>query len=318
MFTFIYFIITNRINYINYNLEFIKSESIKYTILALLKPDWLAKVERIFIIQQKKNYIQIISNHISKLIKVFYKHKKLYKFEINHLFKNTKRRYCQLIKKINSNSIVLKKLFFIFEKDSFTAENNISKHFIKPISCTSPLFYLIESINLTGIEWSIYTNLYMKNIYLSVYFVLINKKLLSISNKLMSQALINKISNLFRCYSIDLRIIQFYISKNEDKYMDLINIKIELLKPFRQIIKPSKKSFKYLFKQIRSVLYHKNHLGYWRTNSQITIYETSFMVYKLLTGWYSYYSSTLSQLELKMINTKVDGLIHLWHNKKYK
>nr|YP_009243881.1 hypothetical protein Sdur_066 [Sporolithon durum]AMK96123.1 hypothetical protein Sdur_066 [Sporolithon durum] len=78
----------------------------------------------------------------------------------------------------------------------------------------------------------------------------------------------------------------------------------------------NKHSIKYLFNEIRRLIYHKNQIGHWRANSYLTYNRAHQSINKVMMNWYEYHKHLLNIKQLKKINKNIDNILYLWKSKK--
>lgn len=316
--TYIYFSILKKIKLSTYILKYVKSELAKHVIFILLKPEWLAKIERCLILQQKKDYIKTITNHISQIINKHKKNNKLCQVQIQYYLVCKNINYSKLIKKVDSHSIILKKLYSYLVRQDFFFNDDLSTFCTDRFTFKDKLSYLLEMIFFTGLEWFIYSNIKRRYFYLETYLINQAEKIFLFSNILTINYLIKYLSIFTQNKSKNLKSLKINIYIIFFRHIIFNDIKIILNNKLRNKVKPSKKAFEYIFYTIRCKLYHKNNKSFWRSNNQLRIHEVLLFINHLLQSWLSYYLNILNKIEIKNLNKQLDGLIYLWQRKKYK
>lgn len=316
--TFIYFLISRRITRNIYHLKFIKSQLAKLATLLLLRPEWLAKFERGSAEQQDKKYIQTISKHISKLFKQADIYKQICKSQVTSLLSCKNIQNIKLIKIVEGNQIVLKKLYTWLNKESFVHNNNVWTNFLQEIHCKNELYRFLAVIYSVGLEWYIYTNLEDKKLYLHLYFIKYAEQIEILSDKLLIHRAITWLGKFTSSKSINLKIVECKIFNQHGSHLNLVDIEIDIRQKQLIVIKPTKKSLKHILYTIRSGLYHKNNSGYWRLNNHTKTSKAISMINHLLLLWHNYYLNILDSLDKEILNHIVDKILYLWQRKKQK
>lgn len=316
--TFIYFVVSNKVQINIYSLKFIKSQISQYIVLLLLKPEWLGRIERCFLIKQNKKYVQIVTKHTSKIFAEANKCKKLNRVVIRSPLSSKNIQYQNLLITISSNQTILKWLYTWFDSQDFICDNVMLWYFIHHVNSNNKLYEFLEILYYIGIEWYIYTNLKNPFLYLNLYLINQTKQVLFLSNTLVAILVIKQMSQFIRNKLINFKHVKCSIYKYYYDYINLLDIEINIRQSSISIIKPSKQSIEYIFNILRHTLYHKNEKGNWRINNYIKTNKPLFLVNHLLQLWSVYYSQIVDQLDIHKINHSIDNLFYSWQAKKQK
>lgn len=316
--TLIYFVVSNKVQINIYSLKFIKSQISQYIVLLLLKPEWLGRIERCFLIKQNRKYVQIITRHISKIFAKANKCKKINRIVIKSPLNSKNIEYKNLLITISSDQTISKWLYTWFNSQDFICDNVLLWYFIDHINRSNKLYEFLEILYYIGIEWYLYTNLKKSFLYLNLYLINQTKQILFLSNTLVTILIIRQISQFIHNKLINFKSVKCSIYKYYCKYVNLLDIEVNIRQSSRFIVKPSKQSIKYIFNILRNTLYHKNARGNWKINNYIKLNRLPFLVNHLLQLWYIYYSDIIDHLDIYKINHSIDNLFYSWQSKKQK
>lgn len=300
------------------SLKFIKSQISQYIVLLLLKPEWLGRIERCFLIKQNKKYMHIITRHISKIFANASKCKKLNRVVIRSPLNSKNIQYQNLLITISSNQTISKWLYTWFDNQSFVCDNIMIWYFIHRINRSHRLYEFLEILYYIGIEWHIYTNLKNPLLYLDLYLINQTKQILFLSNTLVTILIIKQVGQFIRHKLINFKHVNCSIYKYYYNYVDLIDVEVNIKQRSRSIIKPSKQSIQYILDTLRHTLYHKNEKGNWKINNYIKMNKPTFLINRLLQLWYINYSNIIDHLDICKINYSIDNLFYSWQAKKQK
>nr|YP_010728807.1 hypothetical protein P6G75_pgp044 [Lithothamnion corallioides]WEA76996.1 hypothetical protein [Lithothamnion corallioides] len=242
--------------------------------------------------------------------------KKVYKTSINIDVNSKSLNNQYFINKINSIKFISNKLQLWLNSQNLIDYNykKIQKKLTNYHVNQNKLYKLLETILYIGIEWHIYFNLKIKNIYKSIILISENKILFIKYSKL---------SNLNPCIALFMKKIDIDINyikyKNEKKFDQIIsfadaNILIKTNKKFS--LEPSNNVIKLLLNDIRSVLYNKNQIGQWRSRNHLTSADAKSAVQKTLLNWYKYYYHILDSIQISKIHVISDKIFYIWQIKK--
>lgn len=296
-------------------MRFIKSQLSKLIILLLLKPEWLARTENSPFRSNIKNR-ETIKKHLIIILENTKKYKILNKIEIGFsgFYKNNQN--INLIKKINGNRTISKRLCFLLNNQEIISQNLKSNIFIKKIRDFNELYQFFSIIYYIGLEWHLYTNLQKNNLYLNFCFINENNKVLCLSSLSILNKILIYISKFINNQSANLQSVKCYLWDNHQQYLDFANIEIQIQQPLGYSLMPSNKSLKSIIKSMRSKLYHRNEKGFWRLNNQVAINEILLFTNYLLQSWDSYYFNIERKLYKKRIKQTIDRILYLWQRKK--
>lgn len=285
-------------------------------LLLLLKPQWLLQLEKTFLIQQKKQYIAIISNQISKILTKAPKYQKVSKVTLNISldFKNI-----QLKKTFNKISFdaTLKKCLY-----NYLVKLNYLKNTF-PLNYESLYFSLLNEIPglckiifFHGLEWFIYTNSLYKSINLNLCVIHKEPKLIILTNNYIVNKLVQNICVFISLQSFSLKKIYCDFCQYSIKSLQINIMKIKKNIDSIYFVKPGKNFLKFVLKTIRSRLYCRNKDGDWRARNDISINKAVFFSNFLLRCWYRYYFSIINDIDILKANKLVDNLLYSWQIKK--
>lgn len=314
---FLYLYICINIKKTSYTIiKFINDKVDQYKIFALLQPEWKPRFEHLPCIKKKDIY----SNKLKIRIKYFFTDfakisKKLHKIYLN-IDTNIKAINSQhLVNKINSVKPISSKLHLCLNSQNLVDYNYNS--LLEPMYYCfdkNKLYKLLKTILYIGIEWHIYINLKIKNIYKNIILISINKilfiKHLNLSKlNLCIAFFVSKID-------IDISYIKYKNEKIFDQIIDLAGFNILINTHNRFRLKLSNNIIKLLFNQIRYVLYHKNTIGQWRSKTHLTSKDAKSAIQRILLNWYKYYQHTLDDIQMSAIHSTAEKLFYTWQIKK--
>jgi hypothetical protein len=283
--------------------------------LLLLQPKWLVKLERSFFIKKQKQYVLIISQHISKIL--------IKSKQYNRISKITLDTYLDLkniqlkiwLNKIDYNSNIIKGLFNYLIKQKYIKNNFIIANNIVNLMNSNELPDLFKVIYFTGLEWFFYANKVNNFMYLNIYItyqiknivIVITKCLINRSIQCMSYFLYWQNLNLKKVYC---NIYQYFIP-----LLNINTIEIKKTRDTEYLIKPSKKFVKSLIYSIRSKIYQINQDGSWRMQTNGSLHKKIPFIKFLLQYWYRYYFSIIDTLDIMKLNKTFDKLLYSWRIK---
>lgn len=180
------------------------------------------------------------------------------------------------------------------------------------------LLDLIEHILHVGLEWYLYSQLKTNYFYRCVLTLMYTKDIYIFSKSIFS-SLIKKFLFLFiksigfsRC---NVNCKQNH--KNKILFLDALINPFDTCNSYKEIsIIMNQDSIKYLFYQIRQLIYHKNRIGYWRINNHLTYSQAINKIRQIMVEWYTYYSLLLDLKQLSDINVSISSIVYCWKSKK--
>lgn len=296
-----------------YNLRFLKAQLIKSSLIFVLRPEWLAKIERCNKTSENNQYSSTISQHLKKIDKKSFKNQTKYKVHIECFFNYKNNQNVTLIKRINNNKTV-SNIIRIWVNNQHLVYEELEHH--KSMIFTNRFNELITTIYLTGLEWYMYTNLKIEQLYKKLYISNHNKQALCFSDSSVISSLIRSLSrySYTRCRNIAKIRCSIYHCFN--KYIPLDNVNIEMNELTCYCITPSNKSIKDFSHIIRSNLYHKNSKGIWRINNQLTINNANLLVQFLTYLYNEYYCNKVGILNRRLMQETTNNIFYLWQRKK--
>ena len=297
------------------SLKLIKLKLSHDLLLLLLRPQWLLQLEKTFLVKQKKQYIAIISNQISKILIKSQKYRKLSKItlETNLNLKNIQLK--QFFNKIGLNSILKNWLYNYLVKLNYLQNTYTSTYSFLYSSSLNELPKLCTVIYFHGLEWFIYANNSYKLMYLNSCLIYKVSELIIVTNKSIVNRLVKSICNFINLLSFNLKKVCCNICQYSIKSLQTNIVKIRKNINNTYLVKPSKNFLKFTLKVIRSELYCKNRYGYWRVRNDISINKAIFFSNFLLHCWYQYYFSIIDNIDILKANRLVDNLLYSWQTK---
>lgn len=298
-------------------IEFIKDKVDQYKIFVLLQPEWKPRFEHLLCLTKKEIY----SNKLKIKVKYFFADfakisKKLYKTYINidTNIKVINNQY--LVNKINSIKFISSKLkLWLNSRDLIDYNYKKSLEQSAYYDCNkSKLYELLETILYIGIEWLIYINLKIKNVYKNIILIGRNK-ILFIKHLKFSE--LNLCITLFaEKIDIDIGDIRYKSEKIFDPTIDFADFNILIKTNNNFNIEPNNDAIKLLFNEMRSVLYNKNQIGQWRPKTHLTSESAKLEMQKTLLNWYKYYYHILDNIQVSKIHLIAEKLFYIWQIKK--
>ncbi len=309
----IYFSILRKLSSDLYNLKFIKAQLIKYSIIFLLKPEWLAKAERCFNIFENHKYIYTVSQQLNILNKRENKNQREYKLDIECSFNYRNNQSTSLVKKISGDEIISRTIYIWLSNQNFISEDY---EYCKNIIFTNRFNDLFKVIYSIGLEWYIYTNLQIGQLYQELYLTNHNRQKWYLSKSQVIDSFFISFSQYSYKHCINLREAKFYIYYPCSKKFQVEDFCIQTKIEEHDLKWLSYRIIKNISYVIRSNLYHKNRFGIWRINNQLTHYKAKFLIKKVIYLWYIYYWYMISLLDRKLINFTINKMFYLWQRKK--
>nr|AYR05895.1 hypothetical protein [Lithothamnion sp.] len=274
-------------------------------------------VNTYYVLQKK----QIYSNKFKIRIKYFFTDfvkgsKKLYKTYIN-IDVNVKAINSQhLINKINCLKFISSKLRLWLNSQNLVDYNyrKSPKQSVYYCFDKNKLYELLKTILYIGIEWHIYINLKIKNAYKDIILIDRNK-ILFIKHLKLNQ--LNLCIALFaKKIDIDVNYIKYKNEKIFGQIIDFADFNILIKTNNKLTLEPSNNNIKSLFNEIRSVLYHKNPIGQWRSKTHLTSKYAKLAIQQILLNWYKYYYHILDNMQMSKIHLIAEKSFYIWQIKK--
>ena len=314
--TFIYFRLINKTKISLLSLKLIKLKLSHDILLLLLKPQWLLQLEKAFLVKQKKQYIVIISHHISKILVELPQHRKISKVTLNTNLDLKNIRLEKIFNRISVDSTVKQCLYSYLVKLNYLQRKCASIYDFLYFSPLNEISELCKVTYFNGLEWFIYTNNVHKLMYLNLFLVYGVSELIIITNRSIVNRLMGNICHFINLQSFSLKEIYCNFCQYSIKSLQISILKIKKYIGNTYLVKPTKNFLKSILKILRSKLYCKNRDGYWRVRNDISINETIFLSKFLLRCWYHYYFSIINDVDILKANKLVDNLLYSWQVKK--
>ncbi len=298
-------------------IKFIKDKVDQYRIFLLLQPEWKPRYEHFLCLTKEEIYSKKLKTRMKYFFKDFTKiYKSVYKTFINL---NTTGRFVNnqyIINKINSIKFISQKLKLWLNSQSLTKYNCkiLQKQSVNDYFNENILYELLENILNTGIEWHIYINLKIKNVYKNI--ILISEhKILFIKYSVFSN-LDLCVASFIKKIDIDLSCIKYKNEKQLNQVINFADVNISIKTNKKFTLEPSSNSIKLLFHNMRSVLYHKNQIDQWRLNRYLTSDDAKSAIQKELLNWYKHYYHILDSTQISKMHLIADKLFYIWQVKK--
>lgn len=285
-------------------------------LVLLLQPKWLVKLERCFFMKKKKQYIMIISKHLSKILIKSKQYKRISKITIDALLDLKNIQLKKWLNKIDYNSSTIKWIFSYLIKHKYIKNTFIGKDYIFYSTNKNELDELFKVIYFTGLEWFLYTNKKSKVIYIDMYIAYQQLDLVIVINKHLINIFIQCISHFINWQTFNLKKLFCNIYQQAIPCFNINTLNIKQARNIEYLIKPNKQLIKSLVSNIRSKIYYKNQDGYWRRRNHLSIERIMPFIKFILKYWYSYYFSTIDTLDILELNRIVDNMLYLWQTKK--
>ena len=298
------------------SLRLIKLKLSHDILLLLLKPQWLLQLEKSFSIKQKKEYIVIISNQISKILTKSSKHRKISKVTLNINLDLKNIRLKKIFNKISSDATLKQCLYNYLVKLNYLQSTFASTYDFLCFSPLNEIPKLCKIIYFHGLEWSIYTNNLYKLLYLHLCLIHKGTRLIIMTNISVVNKLIRTICIFTYLQSFNLKKIycDFCQYSRKALQINIVKVRKETNRPY--VVKPGKDFLKATLKIIRSRIYCKNKDGHWRARNDISIDRAIFFSNFLLHHWYRYYLNIINDVDILEMNKLVDNLLYSWQVKK--
>lgn len=294
-------------------MKFIKAQVIKYSIILLLKPEWLAKAETCFNIFENHRHIYTISQQLNTIDKREKKGRREYKLQVECFFNYKNNQNTNLVKKINSDATISSMIYFWLNNQNFIFEEY---KYCENLILTNRFNNFFRVIYLTGLEWYTYTNLEIKQLYQNLYLANNNRQ----GQYLLKSQIISLFFISFVQYSckqcINLREIKFCIFYPFNKENQIKGFYLQAKRKKTYFEWSSYRIIKNIFYIIRSNLYHKNKFGIWRVNSQLTNYKAKYLIKNVIYLLLTHYYYMINSLDKQFIGFTIDKILYLWQRKK--
>lgn len=314
--TFIYFVLINKVEISLHSLQLIKMRLSQDLLLLLLQPKWLVKLERSFFIQKQKQYILIISQHISKILIKSKQYKTISKITIDTFLDLKNIQLKKWLNKIDHNSSIIKWLFNYLMKQKYIKNNFIAIDNLFYLTNKNELSELFKAIYFTGLEWFFYTNKIDKAMYINLYVTYQRHNLVIATNKYLINRSIKCIGYFIKWQFFNLKKIYCNVYQYSIPFLNINTITIKKTQSTECLIKPSKLFVNFLVSSIRSKIYCQNQYGYWKIQTNVSLHRMITFIKFLLQYWYRYYFSIIDTLDILNLNKRVDNILYLWQTKK--
>ena len=285
-------------------------------LLLLLRPQRLIQLEKTFFIKQKKQYIVIISNQISKILIKSPKYRKISKITLNTNLDLKNIQLKKIFNNISLDSTLKQWLYNYLVKLNYLQSRYTSTYDFLYFSSLDKIAELCTAIYFHGLEWFIYTNSLYKLMYLNLCLIYRAPQLIIVTHKSIVNRLVKSICNFINLQSFNLKKIycNFYQYSIKSLQINILKLKKNINSIY--LVRPSKNFLKSTLKIVRSKLYCKNRDGYWRARNDISINKAVFFSNFLLRYWYRYYFSIINNIDILEANKLVDNLLYSWQIKK--
>lgn len=285
-------------------------------LLLLLKPQWLLQLERPFIIKQKKQYIAIISNHISKILTKSPEYQKISKITLSTDLDLKDIPLKKIFDKISFDATLKQCLYNYLIKLNYLQSTFASTYNFLYFSPLNEISELYKIIYFHGLEWFIYTNTLYKSIYLNLCLIHKEQKFIIVTNNSIVNRLVQYICIFinFQFFSLKKIYCDFCQYSITSLQINIVKIKKNINSAY--FIKPGKNFLRSTLKTIRSRLYRKDKDGDWHARNDISINKAVCFSNFLLRCWYRYYFSIINDVDILEANKLVDNLLYSWQLKK--
>lgn len=312
IYLYIYICIKRSFSIITY---LVKEKVKQYILFLLLQPEWKARFENILCIKQSVGDSK--KTVVKSAFKSFYKiHKSLRQMnvDIDLGTKHINSEY--LISKINSIKYVTTKLNLWLNSQSLFDHSYgiIQKKSIYYNQDKNCLYKLLQKVIYTGIEWHIYINLKKQKIYKR--FILLSEDKLFFISDTGSSNLNIYVAMFIEKLNINLNLVKYSSQKIFDQRIYLTHTEVFITPSSSFKVNLSSNFVKLLLSSIRSVLYHKNHLGQWRLNPYWASNQAKSAIKKILLDWYKSYYHILDSTQIFKVNMIINKIFHTWQIKK--
>lgn len=314
--TFIYFRLINKARVSLLSLKLIKLRLSQEILLLLLKPQWLLQLEKSFLIKAKKQYVAIISNHISKILIKSPKYQKISKITLNVSFDLKNIQLKKIFGKISFDTTLKKCLYNYLVKLNYLQSTFASTYDFLYFSPLNEIPKLCKIIYFHGLEWFIYTNYLYKSLYLNLCLIHKDSKLIVVTNNSIVNRLVKDICIFINLQSCSLKKFHCDFCQYSRKSLQINIVKIQKNIHNTYFVKPGKNFLRSILKTIRSRLYCKNKDGNWRVRNDISINKAVFFSNFLLRRWYRYYFSIIGDIDILEANKLADNLLYSWQVKR--
>nr|YP_009502173.1 putative group II intron reverse transcriptase/maturase protein [Porolithon onkodes]ASB29774.1 putative group II intron reverse transcriptase/maturase protein [Porolithon onkodes] len=286
-------------------------------LLLLLQPKWLVKLERCFFIKKSKQYIAIISQHISKILIKSNDYKKISKIIINPFLDLKTIRLEKWLKKVDDNTSIVRWLYNYLIQQKYIKNTKILIDNLLSLTTNLGLSELFKIIYFTGLEWFLYTNRIDRIIYRKLYIVYQEPNLIIISKKVFINKILQDIGRFIKLQFFNLKKLYCKIYQYSISCLNLYSITVKKTTTSDFVVKPNKQSIKSIMSKIKRNVYCKNEDGYWRVRTDRPVEEVTLFIESLLKSWYNYYFNTLDILDILKLNKIIDDLLYSWQIKKH-
>lgn len=289
--------------------NFIKHKIHQCFLNLILEPEWIPKYEFTMLINNKQKYTLDFIQRMNNFFK--YKKKQIYQCLKLNLSKQliNKKNITPIIKINNKISCYLKYhinlektwlWYFIFpNSDNIVYDNQYNFYIV---------FYYISHI---GLEWCLYIEMKIKNIYIYfLFFYQLNHLIFIINNKYIEyfrififkfiyQLNLNIYSSFFSIFKLN------YLMKNFDCSFNYKSIKT-----------PNQFYVNSVLRDIRYILYRKNYKNLWKINTLIDINQAKYQIFSILDNWYTKHVYILNYKDVLNINKTINNMFYIWQNKR--
>ena len=297
-------------------MKLIKLRVFHNILLLLLKPQWLLQFEKPFLIKQKKQYIVIISNHISKILTKLPKYQKISKITLNINLDLKNIQLKKIFDKISFDATLKQCLYNYLVKLNYLQSTFASTYDFLYFSPLNEIPELYKIIYFHGLEWFIHTSNLCKSMYLNLCLIHKDPKIIVVANNSIVNRLVQNLCIFINLQFFNLKKIYCDFCQYSIKSLQINIVEIKKNINSTYFVKPGKKFLRSTLKTIRSRLYRKNKDGDWRARNDISINKAIFFSDFLLHCWYRYYFSIISDVDILEANKLVDNLLYSWQVKK--
>ena len=299
-----------------HSVQIIKLRLSHEILLLLLQPKWLVRLERCFFIKKNKQYITIISQHISKILTKSKDYKKISKITFNPFLDLKTIKLKKWLTKVDNNISIVKWLYNYLIQQKYIENSTKLINNLLHVTTDIELSELFKAIYFTGLEWFLYTNKKDKVVYRKLYIIYQEPDFIIVATKFSIKTLLQYIGRFISLQFFNLKKLHCKIYQYSRSHLNLHTLTIRKTKNSEYIIKPNKQHIKSIIYKIRSYLYCKNQDGSWRVRTDMPSYTVMLFIESLLRSWYSYYFSLINVLDILKLNDTIDNLLYSWQIKK--
>lgn len=174
---------------------------------------------------------------------------------------------------------------------------------------------LVKMIIFAQVEWYLYINMQIRQIYKALHMVKQNNSCVLLSHIAYFDRLAHYLSSYLSTMNVNLKSVKCATYQYFGSTIYLNGICCTAVHKYNCYYEPSKQTVANLIRKLKSKLYHKNNKGYWRANTYIRPLKALLSMEKILQSWLAYYSSALSNQQVLKINRIADYVFYKWQTK---